>query len=235
MDQLIANLVAAFKQHSALPEMPEGLTLEQAYHLQNNLVGQLSDGQIHGFKAGITNTAAQQFFGLSQPVLGSLYSRGELSNGCSFTPAKGLLLECEIGIIVDQYGVPKSAGAAIEVVYMDWQRSSDLTASNIAAANLGADRFIIGPQHSWCEDYSEIKVSLSRDGEQLSQASLMDSLGGPERGLDWMLAEIERRQFHLQDAMLLMTGTCGAAVPALPGHYVADYGDLGKVEFTVSK
>ena len=49
-----------------------------------------------------------------------------------------------------------------------------------------------------------------------------------------MLAEAKRRGLPLADDMLLMTGTCGGVTPAEPGHYVADYGDLGSVAFTVA-
>ena len=36
------------------------------------------------------------------------------------------------------------------------------------------------------------------------------------------------------DGMLLITGACGGIHPALPGRYVADYGDMGRIEFTVT-
>ena len=49
-----------------------------------------------------------------------------------------------------------------------------------------------------------------------------------------MLNEASARGLALADDMLLITGACGGIHPAEPGSYVADYGSLGKIEFTVT-
>ena len=38
----------------------------------------------------------------------------------------------------------------------------------------------------------------------------------------------------IADGMLLITGACGGIHPAEPGRYIADYGDLGRIEFVVT-
>ena len=49
-----------------------------------------------------------------------------------------------------------------------------------------------------------------------------------------MLNEARERGLEVEDGMLFITGACGGIHPAVPGHYVADYGDFGRIEFTVT-
>ena len=49
-----------------------------------------------------------------------------------------------------------------------------------------------------------------------------------------MLNEASARGLAVEDGMLLITGACGGIHPATPGHYVADYGSFGTIEFTVT-
>ena len=49
-----------------------------------------------------------------------------------------------------------------------------------------------------------------------------------------MIDQTQKLGITLEDDMLLMTGTCGGVVAAEQGNYVADYGDLGSISFTIS-
>ena len=234
MEQLVADMAASIKAGNPLPKMPAELSLDEAYALQKAVVAAVADGGVSGLKAGMTAPAGQQAFGLSHPLIGSLYAAGVLAPGASFASGPGVSLECEIGIIVDAAGKPKSAGPVIEVPRMAFHDDEDRNGANLTACNIAADRYILGAQLPVRDSYDDIHVTLTRDGEEVTSAPASDALGGPHAALEWMLKEAQARGLELADDMLLITGACGGIHPAQPGQYRADYGSMGSIEFTVT-
>ena len=116
---------------------------------------------------------------------------------------------------------------------MMWNSPDDAKGSNLTATNIAAYHYIVGEQQPVRDDYEEISVSLTRDGESVCEASLADALGGPKPALQWMLDEAKVRDMTPADGMLLITGACGGIHDGEPGNYVADYGPLGTIEFTI--
>ena len=230
---LAANMAAAIRARSPLPKMPAGLGMEDAYAMQRQVVAAVS-GAVSGLKAGMTAAAAQRAFGLTHPVIGSLYEHGRLAPGAAFASAPGVSLECEIGIVVDGDGAPKTAGPVVEVPRMAFADEADRTGANLVACNIAADRYIVGEQQPLRDAYGDITITLTRDGEEVCSAPASDALGGPHAALAWMLNEARARGLAVREGMLLITGACGGIHPALPGHYLADYGDFGRIEFTVT-
>ena len=234
MEQLVEGMAGSIKAGESLPKMPADLSLDDAYDLQKAVVAAVSGGNVSGLKAGMTAPAGQQAFGLTHPLIGSLYGAGVLEPGVSFASGPGVSLECEIGIIVDANGQPKSAGPVIEVPRMAFHDDEDRTGINLTACNIAADRYILGEQQDVRDSYDDVSVRLTRDGEEVTAAPASDALGGPHAALAWMLNEAKARGLELEDGMLLITGACGGIHPAQPGHYVADYGSLGSIEFSVT-
>ena len=234
MGEIVDGMAAAIRDGGTLPKMPGGLSLEDAYELQKKVVGAASGGAVAGLKAGMTAAAGQQAFGLTHPLIGSLYESGRLSSGATFPSAPGVSLECEIGIVVDGDGAPQSAGPVIEVPRMAFADEGDRNGPNLVACNIAADRYIVGEQQPLRDSYGDVQITLTRDGEEVCSAPASDALGGPQAALAWMLNEARQRGLDIADGMLLITGACGGIHPAVPGHYVADYGDFGRIEFTVT-
>ena len=234
MSELADNMAAAIRAGEPLPKMPAGLGLDEAYAIQKEVVAALAEGALAGLKAGMTAAAGQQQFGLTHPLIGSLYESGRLASGATFESAPGVSLECEIGIVIDAYGAPKTAGPVIEVPRMAFADAEDRTGANLTACNIAADRYIVGDQQPLRDSYGDVQITLTRNGETVCSAPASDALGGPQAALAWMLDEARKRGLSVADDMLLITGACGGIHPAAPGHYVADYGDLGRVEFTVT-
>ena len=230
---LVAQMAKAIVADKPLPAITAALTLEQAYRVQIEMVRKVSPGGIAGLKAGVTTAAARKHFGLTHGLMGELYAFGSLDPDDPITVNPESVIECEIGILIDGAGNPLSAGPAIEFACANFARPQDLTAANLVAGNLGAYRFIRGSQQPWRNTFNDVRVQLSRDGELINEASMQEALGGPERALPWMLEEAALRGLPIEQGMLLMTGTCGQPAPALPGNYVADYGDFGQVSFTI--
>ena len=234
MEDLVANMAASIRAGEPLPKMPAGLSLEDAYAMQKQVVELVSEGALAGLKAGMTAAAGQQAFGLTHPLIGSLYERGRRAPGVSFESAPGVSLECEIGIVVDADGAPQTAGPVIEVPRMAFADEEDRNGANLTACNIAADRYIVGEQLPLRDSYGDVRITLTRDGEPVCSAPASDALGGPQAALAWMLNEARLRGLPIAEGMLLITGACGGIHPAQPGHYVADYGDMGSIEFTVT-
>ncbi len=226
-------MAAAIHAGKALPKMPAELDLEAAYEIQKAVVAAVAGGAVAGLKAGLTAAAGQRQFGLTHPLIGSLYKAGRLAPGARFASAPGVSLECEIGVVVDANGAPKTVGPVIEVPRMAFADAEDRTGINLTACNIAADRYIVGTQRPPRDAYDDVHITLTRDGESVVSAPASDALGGPRTALAWMLTEAAQRGLAITDGMLLITGACGGIHPAEPGHYVADYGELGQFEFTV--
>ena len=234
MSELVENLARAIKDRTTFPPLPANLTLDEAYAMQAELVEAVSGGAIAGYKAGLTAPAGQAQFGIDHPLIGVLYSAGRLQSGTSFSSGPGVMLECEIGVVIDADGNARTAGPVIEVPRAAWASQEDATGINMAASNIAADRFITGEQGRIRDDYDDLEVTLIRDGETVTQAPLHEALGGPLPALKWMTTLARELGRPLADGMLMITGAVGGIQPAQPGAYVADYGVLGKITFTVT-
>ena len=232
-EKLASALAEAIRNKDSFPAMPSDLSLEDGYEIQKLVVDAVADGAIAGWKAGMTAPAGQAAFGLKHPLIGSLYSWGRLENGATVDMVAGIKLECEIGITIDANGNAKSAGPVIEVPRMMWNSPDDAKGSNLTATNIAAYQYIVGEQQPIRDDYEQLYVKLTRDGESVCEASLADALGGPKPALEWMLNEARDRNMNASDGMLLITGACGGIHDGEPGNYVADYGPLGSIEFTI--
>lgn len=231
--KLASELAGAIRNRDSFPAMPADLSLEDGYEIQKLVVEAVADGAIAGWKAGMTAPAGQAAFGLEHPLIGSLYRWGRLENGANVDMAPGIKLECEIGITIDANGNAKSAGPVIEVPRMMWNSAEDAKGSNLTATNIAAYQYIVGEQQPIRDDYEALSVKLTRDGETVCEASLTDALGGPKQALQWMLQEARVRNMSAADNMLLITGACGGIHDGEPGSYVADYGPLGTIEFSI--
>lgn len=234
MDSLVNDMAAATLNRTTLPKMPAGLTLEEAYDIQKALVAAVGGDAVAGRKAGMTAAASREQFGIDRPLLGTLFAAGRMTPGVSFPAAPGVMLECEIGVVVGKDGAPMTAGPVIEVPRMAFADGEDLNGSNFVACSISADRYIAGTQLPLQDSYGDIRVTLTRNGERLSSAPAAEALGGPVAALEWMLKESRSRGFPIARNMLFITGACGGIHPALPGSYRADYGELGSIEFIVT-
>lgn len=237
-EEFQARLAEKIIDHQPLPGFPDGLTLDEGYELLPSVAQRVCKQRVRGIKAGMTNTDLQSLFGLEHALLGYLYDRGELTPGARIPTLEGSQIECELAIILDAEGRPKSVGPAIEFVYVSFSKPEDMTAANLVVSSLGADRFLIGDQVPWSEvDFDSVASSplvAQLNGSTVLETSPMDSLGGPLQALDWCVAEARNRNLDFEDGAVLLCGTCGGGLPMLAGSYSVDYGALGSIAFEIT-
>ncbi|GAA5316123.1 MAG: hypothetical protein AseanaTS_13280 [Candidatus Pelagadaptatus aseana] len=235
MSNAIAAISKTISERRPLPDLCCD-TLEDGYRMQKAVTASINDNLAKDLKAGVTNAAMQQQLGLSAPLLGTLYQRGKLASGCAVAVVKGQQLEFEIGVMVDDQGQPTHLVPTVEVVYLAFEDPSDFSIANVVAANLGADRHIIGNAIPWQETLSDIVITVYRDGQEIATARNEYSFGTPADGVRWMVNEARQRGlWPSADQRLLMLGTCGQAIDAEAGDYRVKFEKLGEVNFTVTE
>ena len=233
MSALANQIAEAIRTHQPLPVFPQALNLADGYEIQLEVANLVAPGGFKGIKAGVTSKQLQAVFGIYHALLGRLYRHGHLSTGATLPFIEKQLIECEIGITVDAQGQPVSAGPALEFAFAAFSSPTDATAPNLTAGNVAADQFLTGQQHPWRKSYDDIIIRFYRNDELINEAPITESLGGPANAVTWIIQEAKRYNIEVPDNSLLMTGACGKVIPALPGNYRADYGELGEVSFTI--
>lgn len=229
-----ASMRDAIINHQPLPKFDAPFEVDAAYAFQKALVADIAQTGAGGIKAGVTNAMAQQFLGLEHALLGRLYPQGQLASGCRLLHLPGRLIELEIAVWLDAKGRPTAIAPAIELVFLQFSADADMTAGNLVACNLGADQYIVGTPQPFSDAFDAQPMALSHNGQEVAATTSSAALGGPSEAAAWMAAEAARRGFYMADETLLLTGACGQVVPAETGEYVADYGQLGTIAFTVS-
>lgn len=233
-DLLISTIADAIRAHAAIPELDIDVDLERAYALQHRVTKLVSPTITGGIKVGVTQPQAQSFLGVDHALLGSLYADARLDSGAQVPFIQGRALELEFAVLVDREGRPQAVAPAIEVVYVNFERKTDMTPANLVIANLGADLIVVGDFLPWESLGGDVAAVLIREGEVVNEASMSEALGGPAAGLPWVCTEAQRRGYALSDRTLIMMGACGAVIPAEKGQYSANYGPMGSLEFTVA-
>lgn len=244
-----ARLQSVLTAYEARTPAPQGLAsdLETAYALQHAFVdARTSADSIGGFKAGMTNAAAQKNFGLDDAVVAVLFASGALKSGASLelSALPGLVVETEVGYVLgrdigapvesekDLPGLLSAITPVIELPCPSFAtRASGL---DFVVNNIVARHHIPGAAASPSIDPNEIMVSLSRNGEVINRGKGTDAMGNQWFALRWLLNEVLARGYAPKAGHLFITGSLGPMLPAEVGSYVADYGELGRLEFTIS-
>ncbi len=245
-DASIQPILTAYESRTPAPQ---GLAsdLDAAYTLQRKFVDARMDADtIGGFKAGMTNEAAQKNFGLDGAVVAVLFASGALEVGAQLdlSSLQGLVVETEIGYVLgsdittpveseeDLPGLLASIMPVIELPCPSFaERASGL---DFVANNIVARHHIPGTPSAPTIDPNEITVSLTRDGDVINQGKGTDAMGNQWSALRWLINEVLARGYEPRAGHLLITGSLGPMLPAEAGHHVADYGDLGQLAFTIS-
>lgn len=232
-DQLITEIANALKQNETLPDLKLDLDLDEAYLAQHRVTKSRSPKGVVGIKAGVTAEPVQKLLGLEHALIASLHHGSQLVSGASILPIEGRLIESEVALKLDGTGKPISIAPALEIVAVRFTAPEQMSAENLVVCNLGADRFVVGDFVPWSPEYNDLTMVLFHDGEAVNETAVSVALGGPESGAAWVYREACRTGFELNEDLVFMMGACGKVVPTKSGHYVGDYGSLGKVELVV--
>lgn len=235
MSTLANQIAESIISDTPLPEPETALTLAQAYEIQREVAHKVSPGGIAGIKAGVTSDALQDMFQIDFALLGRLYESGRLAEGSILPIRKGRLIECEIACLCDSHGQVQAIAPAIEFACVRFSGPTSATAPNLVAANVAAEKFLVGASRPYQPSLDSVSIELYRDDELINEGTINESLDGPSAASRWIIKEAKQRGFDIGDTNFLMTGACGQVVPAEPGKYRAVYGDLGTLYFEIAE
>lgn len=221
-----------------------------AYQVQHAVVKKLVDAgdEVVGHKAGLTSGPAQAQFGLYEPVAGELL-KSQLKTTASFISLrqfKHTVVELELGFelkltirqeprsVEELKTYVRSVVPIVELpnpYFPPGERVSglDVIATNVAAANV-----VVGHGKPYEEfDLAALTVRLERNDEVVAEGQGSDTMGDPWEALLWLVRQRLREGFEVRRNDLLITGSLGPVVPGTAGRYVADFGKLGRVTFSM--
>jgi 2-keto-4-pentenoate hydratase len=230
---LAERIGLAVASGAPVPDVRNDLPLADAYRVQAAWVNARYGTDLAGYKAGLTNSAAQARYGIATPVLGVLPRTARLESGATLAAMAGLKVEVEVGVVVGADGAPAGLVAAVELPRLAFAAPDDLAAPDLIAANVSAYRFIAGPERPFDADVRNARISLSHDGVVVNEAVAADALGDPLASYRWLVDTLTVAGYPLTAGSIVLTGALGRIVDAEPGLWVAQVGDLGEVVFTV--
>ena len=249
IDAAAERMFAALKAHEHKPLLSaEGeLSLADAYAIQKQLVEQLmSVDKKGGFKAALSNPAAQANVGAEEPVFGVLLAGGARHPGAIIANHEfhRAVVETEIGYRIGQtVTAPVTEDSVwdhidqvmpmIELADPGFASGGRMTAMDLVSGNSAAAGYIAGTAAVRPGSLDDFPVRLHRDGEQISEGNGADAMGNQMFAVCWLINKSLLEGYTLTPGKILMTGSLGQPQPALPGHYVGDFGDFGQIEFKI--
>jgi 2-keto-4-pentenoate hydratase len=231
--ELAPAIASAILAGAPLPPFEATMTLDEAYRVQHDVLNLFAPQGLAGIKAGMTTPVSQSLFGIDKFLLGGIAPKTVQASGWAVPFRAGRLIECEVALRVDGEGRPIACAPALELVSLNFARETDMNATNLLAANLGAEFIVLGEFQPWIEEFDALDISLSHNGAPVNSAEVQDALGGPSLSAQLICSEARVRGYDLTPDLILMTGACGQVVPAEKGKYEADFGALGSVHLGV--
>ncbi|MGI5471589.1 2-keto-4-pentenoate hydratase [Streptomyces sp. CA-132043] len=227
--------------------LPEG-DLAAAYAVQRLTVrgGLAAGGRIVGRKTGLTSPAVQAQLGVDRPDFGALFADMAVPEGTP-VPAGRLLqpkVEAEVALVLaedlphrdctvaDVLRATDFALAALEIVdsrVAGW----DISIVDTIADNASSGRYVLGsaPVPVTRLDLRGVRMTMTRNGAQVSAGTGADCLGSPLNAAAWLASSLAEAGDPLRAGDLVLTGALGPMVPAAPGDlFEAHISDLGSVQ-----
>ena len=249
---VIASLATSYQQGTTYTPPSHTLgdfDLKRAYELQHAYVANWQTRDtISGFKAAVTAEPMQKAFGLPGPVTSVLFAKGVRESGQTLaaTDYRSLLVETELcyrlkEIVTAPINTTGEAKALVARISPAFELADPgfgkarFTGEDLVATNIACGGWIEGPAFDWAtHDLDGINAKLTRDDEVLHDAPAGSVMDGQWQALLWLINQTVAKGYTITPDHVLLTGAIGAAHPGQPGHYVAEFGEAGCIEFNLS-
>lgn len=230
-------------------QMPD-LTVGKAYAMQRDVAERIvaNGDNVSGFKGGLTSEAGRKKFGVDNPLAGPLFKSGELGPEAvvdqkSFTK---LFIETEIGFVLGERitepvqnidslrNKVKEVFAAVELPDLRFDDMKNIKGTDLIVDAVGSAKYIVGNRMPAAgADITRVEVVLKLDGQEVNRGKASDVLGDQWKALLWLVNSAVEQGWTLEPGYILMTGAMGSMLPGKPGKYEGDWGELGKLSWTV--
>jgi 2-keto-4-pentenoate hydratase len=229
-----------------LSETAADLTLEQAYAVQRALETALVErgDRVVGWKAGFTNAALQETYGVSEPVLGFLLASGVFGSGDAVPVSRfvSLGLEVEMAFLMKSAlegpGItPASALLAVEGAVpsfelIDFRMSGKPRGTDFVADGVLTNAIVLGGPLTPVSglDLSLEGVVYEENGQRVATATAAEVMGNPLNSLAWLANALGKMGGRLRAGDVVMTGSISRVFRPTTGDSVrASFTRLGSV------
>lgn len=207
---------------------------EDGYRVQRAVIKALIEQgyKVVGKKAGATSAGAQQTLGITEPLYGILLDLYQVSPGASVAagPLIRPALECEIAfkmkqelrgpdvIADDVLAATESVVAAFEIADL---RTHDFKPSPAEAigVNVFARGFVLGdtPVAPDQLDLPNVKLTLTKNGEQVQTGIGSAVLGHPAEAVAWVVNKLAQHNLSIEAGEIVLSGALAAPYPIKAG------------------
>ena len=253
----VRRLADALQANTPSPAFTGMTSLADGQCAQDRLVPMLAAqwGRPVGYKVGLTNPAAQQRFGVSHPVTGTIYeSTIRLRDGDEVPARFGAVPTVEADMMVrvrdegintagrDRIAILRHLDQVIPFIEMpDLVLSGGMDGPNLLAINVGARLGVLGapiaPEASqaFVDRLAAMTVTLANDQRELARAPGTALLGHPLDVIPWLVEDLAKRGLRLRAGDYVSLGGFSPALPAEAGRtYTVRYEGLMAQPVTVS-
>ncbi|MGB5768394.1 MAG: hydratase [Crocosphaera sp.] len=249
--ETIAKKIAdAYLSKQVIADFDYDLTVQKAQEIQEKLTKILThyQGDLIGYKAGLTNEKAQETFNVNQPVLGTLLERMLLPSGIKVPSNFGArpMLEGDLMVRVASEKINEAKTPEETLKYLDavipflelpdlvYDKSIKLNGQMLVAINVGARLGVVGnviplDASKVNKDYlNNISITLVDESEKIiSQGNSNALLGNPLNVVFWLKEQLNSQGKTLQKGDLLSLGTITPLIPVKAGKTItAEYQGL---------
>ncbi len=230
----------------APPSTQRPLTVDEAYRVQDRLREALTarGDRVAGWKAGFTTKAAQQQFGVTEPVSAFLLASDVFASGAEIPHARfvGLAVEAEVALVLakDLAGpgvTPARALLAVEgalpaLELIDFRYTGAPAGTDVIADGVYANAIVLG---SALTPLAGLDLALEGlvyelNGEIKATNTAAEVMGSPVNSLAWIANHLGARGLGLRAGDVVMTGSVSILLRPKAGDSVrATYTRLGAV------
>ena len=255
------KLADQFLKEVPITEVDPNMTMEQALKIQEQFVAHLVKefGEPVGYKAGLTNPAAQKAFGIPHPVRGTLLKKMLLESGVTLQVDFGIRLLSEGDLIlrvgsdaINQAKTKEEALKCIDAVIpfielpdLGYDPKVKINGPALVAINVAARYGVMGKSipltasPEWMDRLKNFNAQLfDEKGAVFSEGKGSALLDDPLNVVLWIKDSLATEGKKLKKGDLLSLGSITRMMPAKPGTTVrAKFIDLdpkGPVEISVN-
>lgn len=230
-------------QHAAAAtaQLPEGLTLAEAYDIQHAVLARRTGRgeRLVGTKLGFTSKAKMAQMGVSEIIVGQLTDAMQVPDGGvvdlsrlihpRIEPEVAFRLGADVDVddpTLDLSRYVDAVAPALEIIdsrYRDFR----FNLPDVVADNTSAAAFVIGPWSPIGDELGGREVALVIDGVAVETGSTDAILGHPLEALRALVPIARRHGFPLTEGQVILAGAATAAAAFGPGIVEAQVSGLG--------
>ncbi|ACK67846.1 2-keto-4-pentenoate hydratase-like protein [Rippkaea orientalis PCC 8801] len=244
LDKLAEKLANYYLTQQKIDDFPDNITSNQSLLIQSKFVNNLinNQGNIIGYKAGLTNQKIQERFNTNQPVLGTLLEKMLLPSGTIVSSKFGAIpmMEGDLMVRVKSEKINQAKTTEEVLNYLDavipflelpdlmYSQDLKLNKEMLVAINVGARLGIMGEPipleatKEWHTKLSNIQVTIKDElGQELAQGNGKALLGDPLTVVLWIKDELRSQGKSLKKGDLLSLGSITPLIPVKPGKTIS--------------